>query len=164
MAPRGIPSEGSWLERSGQRWKARNPWLATLVLATLVFVVGLLSNAGEPPLWSIVVMFVLAAVARIAGLVLPLLIRCRVCGVQLTTSSAARHIPLLNRPAWAEVLQACPVCGDDGRAALEAIRAWQASDRGREVLEGSVGSVLTAILIAILLIAVAVFVVTRGSR
>ena len=156
----------SWLERSGQRWKTKNPWLPILVVAILAFVVGLVTNAGSPPLWTIMVMLVLSAGGRTAGLVLPLLVRCRVWGVQLATSSfsLAHRIPVLSRLAWVESLQACPVCGDDGRAAPESIRAWQASGRAPVEAQWSGGGVLIGVLTAILLTAVALFVFTRASR
>jgi hypothetical protein len=154
----------SWLERSGQRWKTRNPWLAILVVAILVFVAGLISNAGTPPLWTMMVMFVLAAGGRTAGLVLPLLIHCRVCGVRLATSSFAKRMPVPSRLAWVESLQACPACGDDGSAAPESIRAWQASGRAPVVPKWSGGDVLVRVLAALILIAAACFVLWRRNR
>jgi hypothetical protein len=154
----------SWLERSRQRWKTRNPWLAILVTAILVFVVGLVSNGGSPPLWTMMVMFVLAAGGRSAGFVLPLLVRCGVCGVRVATSSLGKRLPAPSRLAWMESLHACPVCGDDGGAAPESIRAWQASGRAPLAPKWSGGDVLVRVLTALFLIAIACFVLSRESR
>ena len=151
----------SWLDKSGQRWKTKNPWLATLIVVMLVFLVGILNGANGPPRWTILAMLALAAVGRIVGLLLPLFVRCGVCGVHLATCAVARSMSGLARPAWWESLQACPVCNDDGRATLVAIRAWQASGQAPEAPYWSSGRVLLGILTAILLISVGVLVVTR---
>lgn len=151
----------SWLDRSGQAWKTKNPWLATAAVVVLVFLVGTLNSTTGPPRWTILAMLVLAAIGRIAGLALPLLVRCRVCGVELNTCSVARSKTVPARSAWLESLQACPMCGDDGRATLVAIRAWQASGHGAEAPYWSRGRVLLGILAVILLVSVGLVVGTR---
>ncbi len=109
-------------------------------------------------------MLAVAALSRVAGLVLPLLVRCQVCGLQLGSSSAARRMPFHERSDWLETLQACPVCGDDGRASLEAVRAWQASGKLGEPSHWSGNRMLLAILAAILLVSMAVAARTRVGR
>lgn len=153
----------SWLERSGQRWKTRNPSLATAAIVVLVFLAAVLNSGGSVPRWSVLVMLALAALGRIAGLVLPLLVQCRVCGVQLGTCSVARSTPWHARSDWLAALQACPVCGDDGRATLEAVRAWQASGRVAEHPYWSGRRMLLAILAAILVVSIGVVVGTGVS-
>jgi transposase len=75
----------------------------------------------------------LAVAGRLAGLLLPWLVRCPVCGVRIEDCSLARSRSGLPRSEWMDSLQACPVCGDDGNADIVAVRAWQAS--GREARE-----------------------------
>jgi hypothetical protein len=64
--------------------------------------------------------------------VLPLSIRCRVCGLRLATSSMMRRINTLKQGRYLMDLKACPICGDDGRATHESRRRWVASGSPRE--------------------------------
>jgi hypothetical protein len=150
----------SWLDRSGQRWKTRAAWLATTAAAVFVVLVVAL-NGGDIPRWSVLVMLAFAASSRIAGVVLPLLVRCRVCSLQLLTSSVARSLPRHARSDWLEALQACPICGDDGRARPETVLAWKASGQEAEQPYWSGRRMLLGLLVAIAVVSIGVAVGTH---
>jgi hypothetical protein len=86
------------------------------------------------------------------NLVLPLLVRCRVCGVQMETSSNARTLSRDRRLRWMESLQACPVCGDDGLASAESRERWLTSGQGGERPYWSLARILWATVAAALLV------------
>jgi hypothetical protein len=141
-----------WLTRSRQTWKTR--------IAVFAGIVGML---------CIVLPFFLARVVRVrfsdwepllplfgfglltANFILPLFVRCRVCGVQLETSVAARGLPRDQRLRWVESLKACPVCDDDGSATLESRLRWRASGAAAEKPYWSSMRILLGVLASILL-------------
>jgi len=114
----------TWLDRSGQRWKLRAGTMSAWAGVALLV-------AWFPFKWH----FALLASSLLflpAGFVLPMLIRCRICGLRLRTSRAMLEQPIGDRETWLSLLEACPVCDDDGRATSEAYVAWSASGRASE--------------------------------
>jgi hypothetical protein len=67
-----------------------------------------------------------------AGVALPMLIRCRVCGLQLRTSRAVLEQPAVDRETWLSLLEACPACEDDGLATSGRQLAWSSLGSARE--------------------------------
>jgi hypothetical protein len=113
-----------WLSRSGQVWKLR--WslaLTWIAVALLLLQVVATSRSGPWP-------FVIAMPCGIASFALVLLVRCRVCGLQIQTSSVVRALPWYKQRSFMNVLEACPVCGDAGDASEESRHAWSET-RGR---------------------------------
>jgi hypothetical protein len=137
----------NWLERSGQDWKRVGAHLGALV--------GVPSTVlGFVFLRELWVLFVLGLVMLLANLVFPLLIRCRVCGLHLESSTAARSRARSDRLKWVVSLDSCPACGDDG-ASSPSTPAW-----GRLTLRErpywSVRRILTASFLTLLLLGGAV--------
>jgi hypothetical protein len=80
---------------------------------------------------------------------LPMLIRCRVCGLRTWTSSQGLTLNVGDREEWVLALDACPVCGDDGEASERARAEWRASGRQPEPPYWSLKRILIAILFAV---------------
>jgi hypothetical protein len=95
---------------------------------------------------------VIALPLLVLNVVLPLLVRCRVCGVQIETSSGARTLSRDHRLRWLESLQACPVCGDDGLASAASRERWLTSGHRVETPYWSLARILLAIVGAVLLV------------
>jgi hypothetical protein len=120
-----------WLERSGQRWKYYS-WRSVGLPGSLLVLVGrrVLTDSAAPKVGGLLMgagcLLILAAVG------LPMLIRCRVCGLQLQTSSAMRGVGVMRQAGFINSLAACPVCGDDGRAEPGSQVRWRASGHAGE--------------------------------
>lgn len=117
-----------WLERSGQSWSLRVAESATTVGVGLS-IVGFVGAAWlqERVGAGAVVPLVLGFVLMSTSYVLPLLIRCRVCGLHLESYSGVRERRREEWLAWIESLQSCPVCGDEGDATQQSRARWLAS-------------------------------------
>jgi len=94
---------------------------------------------------------VLALPLLLLNLVLPLLVRCRICRLQLETSSAARTLSRDCRLAWLEALHACPVCGDDGHASVGSRDRWRSAGMNVERPYWSVARIVMATVATVLL-------------
>ena len=116
-----LVSRSLWLTRAGQGWKTRCAvWSSVAGFSMMALaIVGPREMAGFA--------IPLGFLAFTANLVLPLTIRCRVCGLQLETCVAARNLARDRRLQWMESRDACPVCHDDGSARDEARAAWRMS-------------------------------------
>ena len=150
---------GRWLSRSGQAWKLRIASVSAF-LGFVLFGFAFLA----PHDWAGIAM-ILAFLAFAANIVLPLLVRCVVCGVQLDTYSVARKLPRDQRLAWIEALDSCPVCEDDGCARSESRDRWRRSGLAPEKPYWSVTRILLAILATALFLggAIAIGGRHRGS-
>ena len=95
------------------------------------------------------------------NMVLPLTVRCRVCGLQLETCLAARDLSRDRRLKWIEALDQCPVCHDDGTASEGAKAAWRTSGMQPEEPYWSVARLIVAVAAACALIGVAVAFASR---
>jgi hypothetical protein len=133
----------AWLDRSGQRWKLRagtaSTWAGVALFVVWVVLKWHFALLGAIPLFT-------------AGLVLPMLIRCRVCGLQLPTSHAALEQPAVDRETWLSRLEACPACEDDGLATSDQQLAWSSLGRARERPYWSWRRVLAAGLLAVIFV------------
>lgn len=140
---------GLWLEKSGQAWKTS----VALKAAYLVWPsIGLCLVAQQARLGVMLLAssaFLLSA--GVANVVLPLTIRCRVCGLQLETSSYARQMQRGARLAWLRALERCPVCSDDGLATMQSLQAWRQSGQAGEAAYWSGSRVALAIACVALL-------------
>jgi len=129
-----------------------------LVVGAL-FVAGFaLVQIDSRPAW--VVPLVLGSIIPIGlvAFVLPMSVRCRVCGLHMESSSAARTLPNSERLSWLETLEACPVCGDDGRATAASRSAWNSSGGRAEQPYWSVRRMLVGLLVAASLLSTALFI------
>jgi hypothetical protein len=143
---------GSWLQRSGQAWKPRVAvWAAIGSFACLLIPLGLSQIVGKRSHWLPLLML-LGLPMGIVNLVLPMLVRCRVCGLQLETSSLARSLSRDHRLAWVESLEVCPVCGDDGSASIESRSRWRNSGSNAETPYWSRARILFGVFAAVLLV------------
>src|SRR5438552_17844088 len=87
-----IVSEG-WLERSGQAWKMRTAVFGAIAGMTLLLFAFFAGRMVDRRFADWVALSALIALPLLVlNLVLPLLVRCRVCGVQMETSSNARTL------------------------------------------------------------------------
>jgi hypothetical protein len=142
----------NWLERSGHSWKARLSSVALqwgTILAVLPLVGASLFLPRQSPHWlgSAVLLSALSGLGLgLVALVLRSLVRCRVCGLRLPSSSRARDLGA-EKWRWIDSLDACPVCGDDGRARDESRKGWVSSGAVGEVPYWSSGRVVIAVLI-----------------
>jgi hypothetical protein len=145
MRPRVVVGEAAmnWLQRSKQAWKMRGSlvWcLAGLGLEVLGFVLRWYPG------------FFAGLALLTIYFVLPMSVRCRVCGLRTWASSAALRQSIGDRVAWLWSLESCPVCGDDGRATAESRTDWARSGKMPERPYWSGGRILLAILIALLFV------------
>jgi hypothetical protein len=85
-----------------------------------------------------------------AGVALPMLVRCHVCGLHLESSLAARKLSRSHCLSWMRSLNACPVCGDDGSATVESRERWRRSGLSPEVPYWSGRRIVLAILVTVL--------------
>jgi hypothetical protein len=141
-----------WLQRSGQAWKLRTAVFGAVAGMTLLLVAVSLGRMVDRRFsdW-LAVSAVIALPLLLMNLVLPMLVRCRVCGLQMETSSTARMLSRDRRVAWLESLQACPVCGDDGQASAESRERWLTSGMRVEVPYWSLARILLATVAAVVL-------------
>ena len=141
-----------WLQRSGQAWKMRIAVFGAIAGMTLLLA-GLLLGRVLDRRVSIFVLacVVLALPLLLLNLVLPLLVRCRICGLQIETSSAARTLSRDRRLAWLEALQTCPACGDDGHASMEGRDRWRSAGMNVERPYWSLARILMATVATVLL-------------
>ena len=134
----------SWLVLSGQRWKLRSGTACTWLGLALLCAQFVVRGRG-----AVVVPCVLGAfILLTAGFVFPLLIQCRVCGLQLLTSKLALQLPLAVRTIWLSKLEECPMCDDDGSATGDVRRTWSLSGRKRESPYWSSRRVIIAMVLA----------------
>lgn len=108
--------------------------IATVVLVGIAFAVG-----GA-------ISLVMGIAAGLAALILPLLVRCRVCGLQLETCDEARVLSRIERGQWFETLAACPGCGDDGGASDQFKDDWAKTGGVRQAPYWSVRRVVVTLL------------------
>jgi len=143
----------SWLERSGQAWKIRTAVFGAVAGITL-FLLALFAGRMVDRRFSdwVALSAVIALPLLVLNFVLPLLVRCRVCGVQMQTFSSARTLSRNQRLTWLESLQACPVCGDDGMASAESRERWLTSGQRVERPYWSLARILLAVVGAVLLV------------
>jgi hypothetical protein len=147
----------SWLARSRQAWKIRWSQISALLGPLLIFV-----TAPNLRRWGPVPML-LGLALGVLSIVLPHLVRCRVCGLQLHTSSEARRQPRFQVDNWITSLQLCPICLDDGWATAESRERWLQSGRTPEEPYWGMDRVALAIL-AVLLMLVSAFMVGEIYR
>jgi len=137
-----------WLEQSGQAWKLRvavgAAYFGFLMLAVALVLVGR-SNFGVGAL-------LLVPMAGALNAFLPMLVRCRVCGLQIETSSWARRLTRDARLTWIEGLESCPGCGDDGSATVESRARWVRSGVALEDPYWSRWRVVWAALVTLLFV------------
>jgi len=119
----------------------------------LVAIVGPRDVAGAAML--------LAFLSLTANVLLPLTIRCGVCGLQLETCVAARGLARGRRLGWMESLDECPVCHDDGTAEEVARKAWRTSGLSPEQPYWSAKRLILAFAAACAFIGGAVAFVSR---
>ena len=114
----------NWLERSGQAWKMHAAEAGTFAMYVLFVIAFALPRTFR----HVGVVFTLLVVAGLGAgmlnIVLPFLVRCRVCGARVNESEAALRLNRGKRLFWVHGLQACPHCGDDGLALPESREAW----------------------------------------
>jgi hypothetical protein len=134
-----------WLRRSGQAWKMTGLLIWNFTGLALL-VMGATYRALSAPAIVIGLMFL------VAYFCLPMLVRCRVCRVQTFTSANALQLGRGDRVAWMWSIEACPVCGDDGRATSESRARWIASGTVPEGAYWSSRRILMALLFTIALI------------
>lgn len=138
----------NWLKRSGQEWKRVGAHLGALV--------GVPSTVlGFCFLRELWVLFVLGLIMLLVNLVFPLLIRCRVCGLHLESSTAARSRARSDRLKWVASLDSCPACGDNG-ASSPSTPACERLTISRERPYWSIRRILTASFLTLLLLGSAV--------
>lgn len=138
---------GLWLRRSGQAWKTKSAVTAAAV-GFVLFAMGFVVLQRWDPVALIA--FLLVPALGVANLVLPMWVRCPVCGLQLDTCSIARKLSRGDRLKWLEALDVCPICGDDGRATAESRARWLNSGVKPEAPYWSRSRILLAILATIL--------------
>jgi len=139
------PSLG-WLTRAGYAKRIRaSTW--TLVVAMVLLVFGLFRLREFGP-WP----FLLGVALLWLGSLLKSLIRCRVCGLNIQTSAAARRLPQRQRYPWLITLEACPVCGDDGRATVESRIRWRESGAAPESRYWSIRRLAVAVLLTVVFV------------
>lgn len=138
----------SWLEASGQVWKIKAA-VATAACAFIFLSIGVLAAFTRQKA-VVGIALVMTILVGVVNLVLPLCVRCRVCGLQLETSSAARQLARGQRFEWIQSIAACPACGDGGQATDESRDKWRRSGRRGEGEYWSVRRIGLAILITVL--------------
>jgi len=134
-----------WLDRSGQTWKVRGA-AVTAVTGFPLMVVGFVGvrRWGPAPL-------LLGLALAALNLVLPLLVRCRVCGLHLESSVTARTLSRADRLGWIRALESCPSCADDGLATEETRVRWVNSGSRREEVYWSSRRLILAIVLTVLI-------------
>ena len=131
---------GHWLERSGQAWKMRVAVLSVF-LGFALFALAFVARGATAAIAGC-----FAFVFFSVNVLLPLFVRCAVCGLQLDTFSGVRRLPRDQQLKWIESLEACPVCGDDGRAEAASRERWRTSDLAPEEPYWSLKRILLAVL------------------
>jgi len=154
-----------WLETSGlRRWVTVARLAPTVGSALLLLGLSMSrwarQDAGyREPYGTLAVIALLAGLAAAAcSPVIITLLRCRVCGLHVMTSAAARARPRREREAWLIELEACPVCGDDGSGSDTERSRWLASGRGLEEPYWSWQRLLVALLGTLVLLAGSIYV------
>jgi hypothetical protein len=141
-----------WLGRSGQAWKTRTAVFGAVAGVMLVLLALTLGRLLDRRLGALVPLsLVIAFPLLLLNFLLPMLVRCRICGLQMDSSSAVRELPRDQRLAWLETLQACPICGDDGLASSESRERWLAGGMPVERPYWSLTRILLATLVTVLL-------------
>ena len=133
-----LTSFGGWLENSGNSWKVRATRWALPV--ALLFIMSAMRLHGwlSPRIGRDNADLVLPSVLLLGfglAIAVPLLlgsIRCRVCGLRMLSSEAARRLGRPERERWIRGLSECPVCRDDGFATPGSRTRWLSSGRAPE--------------------------------
>lgn len=116
---------------------------------------------------SMVVLFpflvVLGLGIGFSNIVLPILVRCRVCGVRVNEEEPARSLSHGDRLAFLYELQRCPRCGDEGSALPAARDAWKREPRGPYPTYWN-GRRISLAILAVFIMLVAVELVGRFAR
>jgi hypothetical protein len=120
----------SWLGRSRQRWLLQVEFLCGVSGIAMFLLLPLLGVALRRPALSSLAIGGIPLLT--VSVLLPLFIRCRVCGLRLRVSEAARARPSAVRLVWLRTLEVCPVCGDDGAASGASREKWATSGRPAE--------------------------------
>jgi hypothetical protein len=127
----GASSPVGWLSRRGlrQRMRVANVLSFAPALALVLwFGVESASRGQEHRQWDTFLTFVVLSsipLGAVASL-LRTFVRCRVCGLRLTSCTEARAAGS-RKWQWLESLDSCPVCGDDGSASAESRERWRQS-------------------------------------
>jgi hypothetical protein len=149
------PSHG-WLRRSGFDWVLRSgryaDFLPGLVFASWFLLMGLFGGRDTPRWLTAVFAAGLVLSLAYAGVVaiLRAFVRCRVCGLRVASCGEARVLAG-RKWAWVASLEACPVCGDDGRASPESRSRWLQSGSSPEPPYWSRQRIAIAVLLTLLL-------------
>ena len=142
---------GRWLKNSGHGWKvvAANLMFAAPTVALLCTLAAHRFARGDEYLWirsaSGTAVFISFALFLAAG-VLRGMVRCRVCGLHLSSSVEARLLGA-RKWAWIAGLDECPVCRDDGTAMPESRSRWEQSGGHAEEPYWSWNRVILAVVI-----------------
>jgi hypothetical protein len=133
-----LASFGGWLENSSNRWKVSAtrwalPVASVLILAATCLHGWLIPRIGRvrADVLSSSVLLVGCGLALVVPLVLRS-IRCRICGLKILSSQAARSLSRTERDRWIYGVRECPVCRDDGFATEESRSIWLTSGRAPE--------------------------------
>lgn len=109
----------TWLTRSRQAWKLKYGGLACHI-------------GGFGPCdihaWPVVHGVLRRTAFLVPSFMLPLTVRCLVCGLQMESCADGRALSRAARLRWQQSVQACPSCGDDGRATTASRVRWLHSD------------------------------------
>jgi hypothetical protein len=142
----------SWLSTSGHGPKVKAASLA-MPAAWLCFLLAIWASSERTParVRLFLLLVPLASLLSLTPLLLNPLVRCRVCGLRLWGCQAARSLPRSSRQQWLETLEACPACGDDGRATHDSRARWLASGAEGEIPYWTKRRVTIAVLLALLI-------------
>jgi hypothetical protein len=142
----------SWLRVSGHASKVSMAG-AALPAASLSYLVVFWALSERTPFRQGVFLFMtpVAMLLSVAPLILHPLVRCRVCGLRLLGSTAARQVAASHRREWIASIEACPLCGDDGSASVSSRNHWLASGKTLETQYWTLRRTILALLILVLI-------------
>ena len=117
------------------------------------FALESISRGNEHRRWDTFFTFVVLASVPLGAIasLLRAFVRCHVCGLRLTSSSAARAAGS-RKWQWLDSLEACPVCGDDGLATPDSRERWQQSGLLPEAPYWNVGRMTAATLLLLAIV------------
>lgn len=162
-APTTTASSGAtWLSRSGQLWIVRaDDWATGVGIAALggwfLGVDWLRQTIGS---WALAPA-ILGFLSLTAALALPLLVRCRVCGLHLESFSQVRRLTRAERAEWLASLQHCPVCGDSGEGSKESRERWLHGGGHAEAPYWSAGRIVLLVALAVVILSASVLIGLR---
>jgi hypothetical protein len=159
-----LTSFGGWLANSGNSWKMRAARWALPGALLLIVSATRLHRWLSPRIGRDNADLVLPSMLLLGfglAIAVPLLlrsIRCRVCGLRMLSSQAARGLARPERERWIRGLNECPVCRDDGFATPGSRTRWLSSGRAPEPEYWS-GWRLALAILAIAVAGIAIFLV-----